>query len=54
MQEGVQEGVQEGFSCTRRGVPVGFLGHFLARKRAGFLCRKGVPVGFLWHFLCTS
>ena len=35
VQEGVQEGVREGFSCTRRGVPVGFLGQILARKGGG-------------------
>ena len=54
VQEGVQEGVEEGFSCTGRGVPMGFWGQFLAKGRGGLLCRRGVPVGFMWHFLCIS
>ena len=54
MQEGVQERVQEGFSCAGRGVPVGLLGQFLARKGGGRVHEGrscGVPVALPGHIM---
>ena len=42
--------VQEGSSCTRRGVHVGFLGQFLARKGGGSCAGRW----FLWGCCGTS